>query len=100
MLPGVTVTATSPALIAAEVGVTDSQGGYRFLNLPVGEFTIEASLPGFATYRQEGILVRASTNIGVDMVMSISQVEETITVTAGDPDARNRPSRQHPHHRG
>ena len=85
VLPGVTVTATSPALIAAEVGVTDSQGGYRFLNLPVGEFTIEASLSGFATYRQEGILVRASTNIGVDVVMSISGVEETITVTAETP---------------
>ena len=85
VLPGVTITATSSALIAAEVTVTDSQGGYRLLNLPVGTFTIEASLPGFATYRQEGLLVRASTNIGVDVVMSISSVEETITVTAETP---------------
>ena len=72
VLPGVTITATSPGLIAAEVTVTDSQGGYRLLNLPVGTFAVEASLSGFATYRQEGILVRASTNIGVDVVMSIS----------------------------
>ena len=85
VLPGVTVTATSPALIAAEVAVTDSGGTYRLLNLPVGTFTIEASLPGFATYRQEGILVRASTNIAVDVVMAISSVEETITVTAETP---------------
>jgi len=85
VLPGVTVTATSPALIAPEVTVTDSQGAYRLLNLPVGAFTIEASLQGFATYRQEGIVVRASTNIGVDVVMSISELEETITVTAETP---------------
>lgn len=85
VLPGVTITATSPALIAPEVIVTDSSGTYRLLNLPVGTFTIEASLSGFATYRQEGILVRASTNIGVDMVMSISTVQETITVTAETP---------------
>ena len=85
VLPGVTITATSPGLIAAEVTVTDSQGGYRLLNLPVGTFAVEASLSGFATYRQEGILVRASTNIGVDVAMSISQIEETITVTAETP---------------
>ena len=85
VLPGVTVTATSPALIAAEVAVTDSQGTYRLLNLPVGEFVIEASLSGFATSRQEGLLIRASTNISLDVMMSISQVQETITVTAETP---------------
>ena len=85
VLPGVTITATSPGLIAAEVTVTDSQGNYRLLNLPVGTFVVEASLSGFATSRQEGILVRASTNIGVDVVLAISGVEETITVTAETP---------------
>ncbi len=85
VLPGVTVTVTSPALIAAEIAVTDAQGGYRLLNLPVGEYVLEAALSGFATYRQEGILVRASTNIGVDPVMSISAVQETVTVTAETP---------------
>lgn len=85
VLPGVTVTAMSPALIAPEVAVTDSQGTYRMLNLPVGEFTIEAALSGFATYRQEGLLVRASTNIAVDIAMAISSVQETITVTAETP---------------
>ena len=85
VLPGVTITATSPALISPATAVTDGQGGYRLLNLPAGEFVIEASLSGFATYRQEGILVRASTNIGVDPVMSISSVQETVTVTAETP---------------
>ena len=85
VLPGVTVTASSPALIAPEVVVTDSQGTYRMLNLPVGDFVVEASLSGFATSRQEGILVRASTNIELDVVMSISSVQETITVTAETP---------------
>lgn len=85
VLPGVTITASSPALIQPETTVTDSQGTYRLLNLPVGTFTIEASLSGFATSRQEGILVRASTNVALDVVMSISSVQETITVTAETP---------------
>ena len=85
VLPGVTVTAMSPALISPATAVTDGQGGYRLLNLPVGDYTVEAALSGFATYRQESILVRASTNIGVDPVMSISTVQETVTVTAETP---------------
>ena len=85
VLPGVTITATSPALISPATAVTDGQGGYRLLNLPVGDYVVEAALSGFATYRQEGILVRASTNIGVDPVMSISTVQETVTVTAETP---------------
>lgn len=85
VLPGVTITASSPALIQPEVAVTDSQGTYRLLNLPAGTFTIEASLSGFATSRQEGLLLRASTNIALDVVMSISSVQETITVTAETP---------------
>ena len=85
VLPGVTVTAMSPALISPATTVTDGQGGYRLLNLPVGDYAVEAALSGFATYRQEGILVRASTNIGVDPVMSISTVQETVTVTAETP---------------
>ena len=85
VLPGVTITAMSPALISPATAVTDGQGTYRLLNLPVGDYALEASLSGFATYRQEGILVRASTNIGVDPVMSISTVQETVTVTAETP---------------
>ena len=85
VLPGVTITAMSPALISPATAVTDGQGTYRLLNLPVGDYTLEASLSGFATYRQEGILVRASTNIGVDPVLSISTVQETVTVTAETP---------------
>ena len=85
VLPGVTITATSPALISAATAVSDGSGTYRLLNLPPGDYVLEASLSGFATSRQEGILVRASTNIGVDVVLAISGVEETITVTAETP---------------
>lgn len=85
VLPGATVTATSPALIQPATTVTDSQGAYRLVTLPVGTYTLEASLSGFNTFRQEGILLRASSNFGVDPVLSIGGVEETITVTAETP---------------
>ncbi len=85
VLPGVTVTAMSPALISPSLAVSDSQGNYRLLNLPPGEYAIEASLSGFATSRQEGIVLRAGINLGLDVQMTISTIQETVTVTAETP---------------
>lgn len=85
-LPGVTVTATSSALIGgSRTAVTDSAGYYRLINLPPGEYAVTAELPSFANYRREGILVRAGATFSVDIQMQLSSVEETITVTAETP---------------
>src|SRR6185295_20146160 len=56
VLAGVTIEATSPARIGgAAVAVTDAQGLYTFQNLPLGEYTITATLQGFRTVRREGL---------------------------------------------
>lgn len=85
ILPGVTVTATSDALITPRIAVSGGDGTYRIPNLPPGVYVVSAELSGFATYRQEGIELRADANYGVDVAMQISQVQETITVTAETP---------------
>ncbi len=63
VLPGVTMTATSAALLTPVIGVTDNGGYYRLLNLPPGTYTITAELAGFASYRREGIIMRAGTTL-------------------------------------
>ena len=85
MLPGVTVTATSPNMITSATGVTDETGYYRLINLPPGEYTVTAELPGFSAYQREGILLRAAVNFQVDIVMTIGTLAETITVTGDSP---------------
>ena len=47
VLPGVTVTATSPALIQPQVQVTGTDGSYRFLALPPGVYDLVYELSGF-----------------------------------------------------
>lgn len=84
-LPGVTITATSPALIAPRVAVTESDGSYRLVNLPPGAYALTAELSGFALFRREGILLRAAANFQVDIVMALGTVAETITVTGDSP---------------
>jgi hypothetical protein len=85
-LPGVTVTATSPALLSPSVQVTDGAGSYRFINLPPGTYAITAELTGFAVSRREGIVLRAGSNFQIDnLVMRLGTLEETITVSGETP---------------
>ena len=85
VLPGVTVTATSPDMITPATGVTDETGYYRLINLPPGEYAVTAELPGFSTYKRDGILLRAAVNFQVDITMSLGTLAETITVTGESP---------------
>lgn len=84
-LPGVTITATSPALIQPVTTVSDAEGYYRLINLPPGTYTVGAELSGFATYRREDLLLRAGATYQVDIVMKISALSETITVSGESP---------------
>ena len=86
-LPGVSVTATSPALIQPSTAVTDAEGYYRLINLPPGPYTITAELTGFAPYKRADVLLRAGANFQVDMTMKIGTLQETITV-AGESGVR------------
>jgi hypothetical protein len=85
VLPGVTVTGTSPALVAPVVVVTDTDGYYRLNSLPPGTFAVQAELSGFATYRREGIVMRAGLTFSVDIEMKVGALSETITVSGDSP---------------
>ena len=60
VLPGVTIEASSPALITkVRTGVTDETGQYRILDLPPGTYRVSFTLPGFAIderWEEEGTL--------------------------------------------
>ena len=85
VLPGVTVTATSPNMITSATGVTDETGYYRLINLPPGEYAVTAELQGFRNYQRQGIVLRGGVNFQVDIVLEIGAVAETITVTGDSP---------------
>ncbi len=85
ILPGVSVTATSPELLVPVSTVTDGAGLYRLNNLPPGTYVITAELPGFSVVRREGILVRAGATFTIDFDLQLGTVQETITVTGESP---------------
>jgi hypothetical protein len=86
VLPGVTVEASSPALIEkVRTAVTDGAGQYQIVNLPPGTYAITFSLTGFSTVKREGIDVRTNFTSNIDGELRIGAVQETITVTGESP---------------
>jgi hypothetical protein len=85
VLPGVTVTATSPALIQPQVQVTGGDGGFRFLALPPGVYSIDFELTGFNTVKRSDVRVIINQTLTVDMQMQVATLQETVTVTGASP---------------
>ena len=86
MTPGVTVTISSPVLIAATMtGVTDAGGVYRFPSLNPGTYTVKFELPGFQTIVREGIAVLVGQTTSLDVSLKVATVAETVTVTGQSP---------------
>ena len=91
LLPGVTVTATSPALMGSQTAVTNEQGVYRFPSLPIGTYDLKYQLAGFGTLNREGIIVTVGFTATVPVQLAVATVSETITVTGASPvvDVKN-----------
>lgn len=86
VLPGVTVEASSPALIeGSKSAVSDGQGVYRIVDLRPGPYTVTFSLSGFNTLRREGIALPAEFTATVNAEMAVGTLEETVTVSGQAP---------------
>jgi carboxypeptidase family protein/TonB-dependent receptor-like protein len=86
ILPGVTVEASSAALIEkARSAVSDGEGVYRIIDLRPGVYAVTFSLSGFNTIRRDGIDLPASFTATVNVEMQVGSVEETITVSGQAP---------------
>jgi hypothetical protein len=85
-LPGVTVEASSPALIEkVRTVVTDGSGQYQIIDLRPGTYTATFMLPGFATVRRDGIQLTGAFAATVNVEMSVGGIQETITVSGESP---------------
>jgi hypothetical protein len=85
VLPGVTITATSPTVAGTFTAVSGGDGSYRLLNLSPGEYTIAAELQGFSKYVRAGVVIRAGLNIAVDVDLKVGALSETVQVTGESP---------------
>jgi hypothetical protein len=83
-LPGATITATSSALQGERTVVTDTDGNYLLRSLPPGSYSLKTEMSGMASVQKT-----ADVPLGgvaqIDITMSISQVQESVTVSGVTP---------------
>ena len=84
VVPGATVKVSSPNLIRAQTATSDSQGRYRFANLPPGKYvvTVEA-MSGFGKFEQSDVEVNLSKTSTLDVRLRPQGASATVEVTAG-----------------
>ena len=84
-VPGVTVTLESPAIQQPMVTVTQASGAYRFVQVPIGTYTVTFSIPGFKTMKRTGVVVETGFSAEINTKLDVSTVEEVIDVIAATP---------------
>jgi Carboxypeptidase regulatory-like domain len=86
VLPGVTVEASSPALIERlRAATTDDKGQYKIVDLRPGVYTVTFTLAGFNVIKREGIELTTGFTAPVNAEMKVGAIEETVTVTGESP---------------
>ena len=86
VLPGVTVEASSPALIErVRSVVTDGTGQYRIVDLRSGTYSLTFTLTGFSTFKREGIELSGAFTATINAALPVGALEEAITVTGESP---------------
>ena len=84
VVPGVTVTATSPTVQGSRTAVTDTTGNYTITALPPGVYEITYELSGFTTVKQQTTVALALT-VDVNVTMRTGGVTEAVQVVAEIP---------------
>jgi hypothetical protein len=84
VLPGVTVVITNTDTGAERAVVTNLDGLYRALVLPLGAYRVVAELPGFKRFEQVDVQLGAGETVQVNPTLAIGQISETVTVSAVD----------------
>jgi hypothetical protein len=88
VLPGVTVTVTNTDTGAGRSTITNEQGAYRAILLPLGRYSITAELQGFRKYEQTGLTLSAGQTIVANIELGVGNLSETVTVRSESPVAQ------------
>src|SRR5437867_1237201 len=85
VIPGVTITARNLGTGTARTITTDEGGRYTAPNLTLGDYEVQAQLPGFQTEIRSGITITVGREAVVNLVLKVGQLSDKVTITEEAP---------------
>jgi hypothetical protein len=81
-LPGATVTLVNRGTNFTREIITDADGRFRGLLLPLGQYVITVNLSGFGRHTQDGVELGVGQTLVVPITLRLVSVAQEVTVTA------------------
>ena len=84
-VPGATVTVTNQQTGLEKTATSDSEGNYRLILLPPGQYAVRAKGQGFTQTELRDVSVTVGSKTPLDLKLSIGGASESVTVTSEAP---------------
>ena len=85
VVPNATVTAINQQTGIEKTATTNEEGGYRFILLQPGTYTIRATAQGFAQTELRDVTVTVGSRTPLDVRLTVGGTSESVTVTGEAP---------------
>ncbi len=82
VIKGVRIRVTNTETNLSQETVSAEDGSYRFLALPVGVYTLNATLTGFQQFNTTNIVLKVNDELRVDIPLRVGNVKEELTIAA------------------
>lgn len=81
-IPNAKIEVTAATLPQPIATVSDATGNFALANIPVGSYTVSATVTGFSTMRKTGVNVVLGRATRLDFTLEIGSVSESVVVSA------------------
>ena len=85
VLPGATVTVSSPTTGISKTAVTGSEGQYAIRYLAPGTYDVTVTAKGFSSQRRTGIVLQLNQQDKIDFALGAGGDQQTVQVEGGQP---------------
>src|SRR6202790_3732284 len=79
-VPSATVTTTNKETDVSRIVMTDDNGSYLILALPIGLYEVKVSKPGFQEFARSGIELKVGQEATIDIRLQVSEIKAAVTV--------------------